>query len=290
MRYITVDTKLIALLGTPLRQSVSYLLQNQVFEELGVDFCYFPVEISNEKELSTVVKGLRHMNFAGFAVTKPYKETIIPCLDEVDRTVMKMGACNTVSFLDGKLIGHNTDGIGCIRSLERDYALTLPGKRYVSLGAGGAARAICFELAEHGAAHIAITALAGMAEKLAEEINGHFPGLCTAFPITQQDKVHHAVLQADVLMNLTGLGMIPYEEETPIQADWFQTGQFCYDAIYMPEKTRFLQDAERAGCQIANGLGMVIYQGLEQIRLWTGMDASAETMFRALEKHILVKR
>ena len=119
-RRITVDTKLIALLGNPLRQSVSYLTQNQVYEELGLDYCYFPVELPRADQLESVIAGFREMNFAGFAVTKPYKEQVLPYLDRLDSTAEKMGACNTVVVEDGCLVGYNTDGIGCTRSLREE--------------------------------------------------------------------------------------------------------------------------------------------------------------------------
>ena len=116
MAYITVDTKLVVLLGTPLRQSVSYLAQNRVYERLGLDYYYIPVEVKSSDQLRTVVAGLKQMNLGGLAVTKPYKETILQYLDGMDETARQMGACNTVVVRDGAWIGYNTDGMGCARS------------------------------------------------------------------------------------------------------------------------------------------------------------------------------
>lgn len=281
-RHITVDTKLIALLGYPLKQSVSYLIQNQVYEELGLDYYYFPVELPRGEQLESVINGFREMNFAGFAVTKPYKEQVIPYLDQLDDTAKKMGACNTVVIKEGQLVGYNTDGVGSARSLEVERGFQAQGKRIFSYGAGGAARAVLFQLAAQGAKQMTVAALDGMAQRLAEDLNSYYPGLCRGVDMSQRDILAQETAQADLVLNLTGLGMAPHLGETPVDRAWLRPGQLCYDAIYNPEKTRFLEDAERAGCQTLNGLGMVIYQGLAQIELWTGICADAEIMYRAL--------
>lgn len=283
MSYITVDTKLVALLGTPLGQSISYLTQNQVYRELGMDYFYFPVEVQTPAQLKDVVAGFRHMNFAGLAVTKPYKETIMAYLDEMDGTVAKIGACNTVAVRDGKLIGYNTDGIGCTHSMREERGFEPEGKRVVCYGAGGAARAVLFQLAQEGVGQIVVAALDGMAERLAEDLNSHYPGLCQGMDISCKDVLEPATRQADLVLNLTGLGMGNHLDETPVDKTWLRPGQLCYDAIYNPETTRFLREAEEMGCQTLNGLGMVIYQGLEQIKLWTGVEAPAEIMYKVLD-------
>ena len=279
--YITVDTKLVGLLGTPLSQSVSYILQNRVYEQTGINYFYFPIEVSDPEALPDILTGIRAMNFIGFAVTKPYKETILQYLDERDDSVIQMGACNTVLIRDNKLIGYNTDGIGCIRSLEQDGGLKISGKNFFSFGAGGAARAVCFELARHGAKQIVIASPFGMCDRLAEDINKYFPKMAVSVDIGETERMYGCIRQADVLLNLSGIGMAPHDGETPMANPCFQSHQICYDAVYQPEKTRFLQEAEAAGCKTLNGLGMVIYQGLEQIKLWAGVDAPAGIMFSA---------
>lgn len=282
MRYITVNTKLIALLGMPLGQSVSYLTQNQVYDQLGLDYCYFPVELPRPEQLKDVVAGFRQMNMAGFGVTKPYKETILPYLDDLDQTVREVRACNTAVVRDGRLVGYNTDGTGCLRSLQEECGFVPAGKTIFSYGAGGAARAVLFQMAARGAKRIGIAALDGMACRLAQDINAHYPGLCAGYDMSQKEELSFETGKADLVMNLTGLGMEPHLEESPVPPSWFRPGQLCYDAIYNPSQTRFLREAEQAGCRTLNGLGMVIYQGLEQITLWTGVDAPAKLMYQAI--------
>lgn len=285
MRNITVDTKLVALLGMPLAQSVSHLLQNRVYEQLGLDYGYFPVELPRPDQLGAVVAAFREMNFAGFGVTKPYKETILQYLDRLDRTAQQIGACNTVVVeADGALVGYNTDGVGCVRSLELERGFQPEGKRIFSYGAGGAARAVLFQLAAQGASHITVAALDGMAQRLATDLERWFPGLCVGLDMDDVQALETGTHQADLVLNLTGLGMAPHLDETPMDPNWLRPGQLCYDAIYQPAQTRFLREAEERGCQTLNGLGMVIHQGLAQIRLWTGADAPAELMYQALQE------
>lgn len=183
MAYITVDTKLVVLLGTPLRQSVSYLAQNRVYERLGLDYYYIPVEVKSSDQLRTVVAGLKQMNLGGLAVTKPYKETILQYLDGMDETARQMGACNTVVVRDGAWIGYNTDGMGCARSLKEEQGFDPVGKHIFSYGAGGAARAVLFQLAAMSAKTIVTAALDGMALRLAEELNQFYPGVCRGLEI-----------------------------------------------------------------------------------------------------------
>lgn len=284
MRNITVNTKLVALLGVPLAQSVSHLMQNQVYEQLDLNFAYFPVELPRPAQLGAVVAAFREMNFAGFGVTKPYKETILQYLDRLDRTAEQIGACNTVVVEeDGTLTGYNTDGIGCVRSLELERGFQPSGKRVFSYGAGGAARAVLFQLAAQGASHISVAALDGMAQRLAADLERWFPGLCVGLDMDDIQALETGTRQADLVLNLTGLGMAPHLDETPMDPTWLRSGQLCYDAIYQPPQTRFLGEAERRGCQTLNGLGMVVHQGLAQIKLWTGADAPVELMYRALQ-------
>ncbi len=283
MEYITVHTKLIGLLGTPLAQSISYRLQNDVYRRMGLDCFYLPIEVARKEDLPYVVEGIRRMNFSGFAVTKPYKETILPLLDQLDESARRVGACNTVVVTDGRLVGYNTDGTGFLRSLESQLKGGPAGKRFLSFGAGGAARAVCFELAAHGAAHIHIVSVTGSGARLAQELNAQFPGMADPILAADRKGVAAAAAQAQVLLNLSGLGMAPHLDESPLEPQCFSPAQFCWDAVYQPEETLFLRQARQAGCPTLNGLGMVVYQGLEQIRLWTGAQVPAQWMFDAVQ-------
>lgn len=281
---ITVDTKLIALLGEPLRQSFSTKMQNIAFRECGLDYEYFPIEVGKE-HISEIVKAIRCMNFAGFALTKPNKVAVIPLLDELDGLAEKIGAVNTVVIVNGRLIGYNTDGEGCVRSLTQNMDKALDQTSFFCFGAGGSARAVCSTLAARGAKHIFITALHDKhAMSLSDEINNKFVPIAEMIPYEDKDKIRHAVADSQVVMNHSGAGMAPHLEDTPVTGSAFHPGQLAFDATYNPVKTKFLKDAEQKGAKILNGLGMLVHQGAIQFKLWTGHEEPVESMFKTVNE------
>lgn len=285
MRAITVNTKLIGLLGMPLGQSFSPACQNAVYEEMGWDLCYIPIEVPQKEHFGKVISGLRHLNFAGFAVTKPYKVEIMQYLDEIDDLAQKIGSCNTVAIGEGgKLKGYNTDGIGAIRSMEEEANVTFAGTSFFCFGAGGTGKSVCLEIASRKPKCIYISSRSPLCEELAEHINKMYPGTCKAVYAAETEAVHQAAGTVDVIMNLSGLGMASHLDETPVDKSVFQSRQLCFDATYNPAKTRFLKEAEQAGCRILNGLGMMVYQGTRQMDIWTGNPEPVESMKRHLKQ------
>lgn len=284
---ITVYTKLIALLGNPLAQSLSTLMQNAAFRFCGLDYEYFPIE-TTEQSLSTIVSAIRCMNFAGFGVTKPDKISVIDYLDELDEFAQKMGAVNTVVIdKQGRLKGYNTDGIGFLRSLNEHYAKPLSESVFVCLGAGGAARAICSSLAYQGASKIIISSLFDWeSEQLVQDINTRFSPVASMVPWDQQATLQKAAEPADLIINATGVGMGAHIGESPVDKAIFHPGMTAFDAAYNPSVTRFLADAEECGCTTFNGLGMLLYQGTAQFELWTGQPAPVDLMRQTLEQSI----
>lgn len=285
MRPITVNTKLIGLLGMPLGQSFSPQCQNAVYEEKGWDLCYIPIEVPQKDNFGAVVNGIRHMNFAGFAVTKPYKVEIMQYLDEIDDLAEKIGSCNTVVIGEGgKLKGYNTDGIGAIRSMEEEAGVQFEGTTFFSFGAGGTGKSVCLEIASRKPARIYISSRSELCEELAAHINRMYPGTCVAIRSAERDKVLDAVAQSDVLLNLSGLGMASHLNETPLDKKAFKPSHMCFDATYNPAQTLFLKEAAAAGCKTLNGLGMMVYQGTRQMKIWTGKPEPVESMLRNLKK------
>lgn len=280
---ISVDTKLVALLGTPLRQSFSTRMQNAAYEANGLDYEYFPIE-SGPEDLEAIVNGIRHMNFAGFGVTKPDKIAIIPYLDELDPLAEKMGAVNTVVIKDGKLIGYNTDGEGGVRILQKSLNMPLTSAACFSFGAGGCARALCYTLADKGARALYITDLFdSAAETLANEINAKFAPIATFIPFEDKAQIRERFQACDIVMNNSGLGMAPHLTESPIEADAFLPTHLAFDATYNPAKTQFLKDAEAKGATILNGLGMLVNQGAIQFKLWTGKEEPVDIMMATVQ-------
>lgn len=277
-----INTKFITLLGKPLSQSFAARMQNAAYKAMGENMLYFYTEVENDG-LGDVVAGLRHMPFAGFAVTKPNKVEVLKYLDELDPLCEKMGASNTVAVRDGKLIGYNTDGVGFWRSLIEETNMDVTEKTFFCAGAGGAGRAMCSILAYNNAKKIYIyDAFDSSAKELVDDINKNFAPIAEHIPFAENEKAMQIAHECDVLMNATGLGMYKTADKTPFPKEIIRPEQVCFDATYNPAKTLFLKEAEEVGCKIINGLGMSLYQGAAQIEIWTGKQAPVSVMHQEL--------
>ncbi|HIY17199.1 MAG TPA: shikimate dehydrogenase [Candidatus Intestinimonas stercorigallinarum] len=276
---VDINTKMITLIGTPLGQSFAARMQNAGYEAAGLNMLYFYTEADNE-HLADIVNGIRYMNFAGFAVTKPNKVKVLQYLDELDPLCEKMGASNTVvKTPEGKLIGYNTDGIGFYTSITEEGGIKVDQSVFFCFGGGGAGRAICSVLAYNGARKIYITDLyEDCAKELVNDINKNFAPVAEFVPHGDFSKL----AACNVIINASGVGMGKTIGQSPVPKEYIQSSQFCFDACYNPDKTQFLMDAEEKGCQILNGLGMSLYQGVAQVELWTGKKGPVEAMRKEL--------
>ena len=276
---VDINTKMITLLGTPLSQSFAARIQNAGYEAAGLNMLYFYTETDNE-HLGDIVNGLRYMNFAGFAVTKPNKVKVLEYLDELDPLCEKMGASNTVvKSADGKLVGYNTDGVGFYTSLTEEGGVQVDQSVFFCFGGGGAGRAICSILAYKGARKIYVTdAYEPCANSLVDDINNNFAPVAEYVPYGEYSKL----AACNVVINASGVGMGKSIGKSPLPKEYIQSSQFYFDACYNPERTQFLLDAEEKGCKVLNGLGMSLYQGVAQIELWTGKRAPVEAMRQEL--------
>lgn len=277
---IDIHTRFITLLGDPLAQSFAARMQNRGYEAAGLNLVYF-YTVTGNGHLGEIIQGLRHMPFAGFAVTKPNKVKVLEYLDELDPLCAKMGSSNTVVKLpDGRLKGYNTDGTGFYKALE-EAGVSVSGRTFFCFGSGGAGRAICSALADHGAGRILITdILEENARSLTADINGKFAPVAEFVPYGDFSKVK----DAGAVINASGVGMGKTIGQTPLPPEYIRPGQFYFDACYNPARTRFLENAEKAGCPVLNGLTMSLYQGTAQVELWSGQKAPVEAMRQELEK------
>lgn len=278
---VTVDTKLISLLGYPLKQTFAPQMFNETFKKLNMDYFYFPIEIENDK-LEAVVNGIRCMNYAGFNVTKPNKIKILDYLDELDELADKIGSVNVVVIKGGKLKGYNTDGIGFVQALLDETGMDLNQNTFFIFGAGGASRALSATLAYQGVKKLYITDKIGEAStSLVNDINSKIRE-CAEFIAFDNAPVRQLLLKSNVLVNASGVGMYPHLENTPVDKKFLYKDLFVYDITYNPLKTRLLLDAEEAGCKTMNGIGMVINQGIKGFILMTGMPEPTEIMKAAM--------
>ena len=273
MAQIDINTKFITLLGKPLGQSFAARMQNRGYEAAGLNMKYFYTEVEND-HLGDVVNGLRYMNFAGFAVTKPNKVEVLKYLDELDPLCAKMGSSNTVVKKGDKLIGYNTDGIGFYTAITKD-GIDTKDCTVFCFGAGGVGRAMCSVLAYYGVKKLYITDyFDAAAQSLVDDINKNFAPVAEFVAFKDFSKVS----ECNMVMNASGIGMAPHLDETPLPEEYVRKDVYYFDACYNPDKTQFLLNAEKAGAKFLNGLSMSLYQGTEQIRLWTGEDAPEDAM------------
>lgn len=288
MMNIDINTKFITLIGDPLGQSFAARMQNAGYEAAGLNLKYFYTETGSE-HLGDIINGIRYMpSFAGCAITKPNKVKVLEFLDELDPLCRKMGSCNTILRTgDNKLKGYNTDGMGFNLSINNETELELENITCFCIGAGGAGRAICSSVANNGAAKIYITdKFEECAKDLVCDINKYFAAdgieIAEFVPFGDYGKIG----ECSLIINASGIGMGKTIGQSPIPAEIINESQFCYDACYNPARTQFLIDAEAKGCKVLNGLGMSLYQGAAQIKIWSGQDAPIDEMKAELEKII----
>ena len=267
---ITGKTKLVGVIGNPLSHSISPQLHNTISKNLGIDAVYIPFLVEKGK-LKEAIDGLKAINVLGFNITIPYKNDALKYIDDVSREASLIGAINTVKNINGKLYGYNTDVQGFIRSFKEESKMDLDGKTIMILGAGGAARAIAVGLAFERVSRICIiNRTIKKAEDIAKLINENISSIVEYYETG--DNVCKEILKlGDIIINTTPLGMFPDIHETPIRFPYaFSSNQVLYDVIYNPAKTIFLKEGEKQGAKVINGLGMLIYQGIEAYEIWFG--------------------
>lgn len=273
---ITGHTRLTALLGSPVAHSISPLMHNEAFQLLDLDYTYLCFEV-NEETLPAAVDGLKACGIRGFNLTMPNKNKIVELLDELSPAARLIGAVNTVVNDDGHLTGYNTDGVGYMQAVK-DAGYDITGKTITIMGAGGAATAICAQAALDGVEKIHIFAREtsrfwDRTQKLAENINSTLP--CKAVLHENKDTAALAqtISESALLLNATSVGMAPNTEGTIIEdTSLYHPDLIVSDVIYNPRETRFLKEAREAGCRTFNGMYMLLYQGAEAFRLWTGKE------------------
>lgn len=273
---ITGHTKLTALLGSPVSHSISPLMHNEAFRILNLDYAYLCFDVT-EATLPAAIEGLKACRIRGFNLTMPCKNLAAELVDELSPAASLIGAVNTVVNDNGVLTGHNTDGVGYMRSVK-DAGYDIIGKTITLMGCGGAATAICAQAALDGVdtIHIFARPTSRFWERtvhLAQAIHERLS--CKVFVHENGDlpALREALCQSSLLVNATSVGMAPHTEETILpDTSLFHPNLIVSDIIYNPRETLLLRQAKAAGCQTFNGMYMLLYQGAEAFRLWTGQE------------------
>ena len=267
------EKRVCGVIGNPLGQSVSPMMHNAAFAELGLNYIYLKFEIS-ERELENTILILKAKSFVGLNVTHPFKVLIMDHLDKIDDLAKEIGAVNTILNRNGKLIGYNTDSFGALAAL-RSSGLVLENMKYkiLIIGAGGAARAVSVPLAKLG--HKII--VANRTLKHAEEIVKILPKASSPEVVLLSD-VHKVIEDVMVVINCTPVGMTGGPSGCVIRPELLRKELVVFDMVYSPINTELISASRKSGSKVVYGYEMLISQGIKSFELWTGKNAPAQLM------------
>ncbi|HAJ57711.1 MAG TPA: shikimate dehydrogenase [Candidatus Omnitrophica bacterium] len=272
--------QLYGLIGFPVSHSYSAFMHNAAFAHYGIDAEYRLFEVRPDSLDDFFKKTIFHEHLQGFNITVPHKEHAVAFLNaSVSPTVRMNQAVNTVRVEpDGSLSGVNTDGAGFAMDLK-ERGFDVAGKKVSMIGAGGGAKAVAASIALARPSRFLIFDIDDQkAGDLCRTIKKFFVECC----VESVDSVGQlGVSDADLLINATPVGMKD-SDPMPVKSEWLHKGLFVYDLIYNPAETKLLKAAAHAGCRVANGLGMLLYQGALAFEYWTGRNAPLDVMRRAL--------
>lgn len=273
------STNIVGLIGHPVEHSFSPPMHNAAFDKLGMDYAYVAFDV-NPNNLKSAINAGESLNIKGFNVTIPHKINVIQFLDEIDEVARLIGAVNTIDFKNLK--GYNTDGIGAVKAIEE--VTSIKDKNVVVAGAGGASRAISFYIAKYGAESITIlNRNIDRAKSLASDISDS--GLINDVTADSISKINDYLANADILIDTTPIGMHPnYDDEPIARAENMHEDLVVFDVVYNPNETVLLKEAIKAGAKPVYGIKMLLYQGTESFKIWTGRDAPVDEMEKALRQ------
>ena len=277
---ITGHTGLLALLGSPVGHSGSPAMYNYSFEKLGLDYAYVAFDVK-EDEMEQAISAMRLFKMRGCNVTMPGKNIAVKFMDELSPAAELIGAVNTIVNDDGKLTGHNTDGIGFVQNL-RENGVEVKGKKITIAGGGGAATAMQVQCALDGAREITIfnkkDAFFERTLQTAEKIRNAVDGIVVnVYDIVDVAKMTEEILSSDIFANATIVGMKPLDDQSVVKdLSAFHKDLVVCDAVYNPIETKLLREAKEAGCKCVGGKGMLLWQGVAAFKLYTGQDMPVE--------------
>lgn len=279
---ITPATALYAVLGHPIRHSLSPVMHNAAFTALGLDAVYLALEVPPER-LMTVLPVLAETGFAGFNLTVPLKEVAARGLTEIDAAARRLGSVNTVQVTPGGLKGYSTDGAGFLRAVQEAWNLSLNGRSVCILGCGGAGRAVAIACSLAGARRLGLADVdPERVRKLAADLAAlpHPPQVES--PGADNAARAAACREADLVIQATPVGL-QAGDPSPLGPEAFRPGQWVYDLVYVFPETALMATARRQGAHAANGLDMLLWQGALSFTIWTGREAPVDIMRQALE-------
>jgi len=284
--YITARTNVLCVIGHPIEHSMSPIMHNAALKDMSLDYVYIAFNIP-PNDLKKAVLGFKVFSIKGINVTIPYKEKIIPYLDEIDPLAEKIGAVNTIKNEGKYLIGKNTDASGAKKALL-DAGCEIIGKTALILGAGGAAKAVSFAISED----LDAIYIANRTEKRAIKLAKDLTNKTTIKAVGKNMSINtlkNLVNDVDILINTTPLGMYPDIEESPISKEMLHNNLFVFDIVYNPLETRLLKEASKIGCKTLGGLDMFVNQGALAFEWWTGKKPNLNLMKEKVVEFLVKK-
>ena len=278
-------TRAFALLGHPVGHSLSPTMYNAAFSALGMDAVYLCFDVQ-PSDVLTVLASMPRMGFGGGNVTVPHKETVFRGLSRLDESARLLGAVNTLRFDTEGIAGFNTDGAGFLDACHEAFGDdAIRGRRVFVLGTGGAGRAVALVAAQAGARALALAdADAARAQAVAAEVRSVAPAAELSVVTAGRPSVE-AARSADLVVQATPVGMKP-DDPPPLPPEAFRAGQAVFDLIYMYPETALMKAAAAAGAKTANGLGMLLHQGVRAFEIWEGRRPPVDVMRTALRKAV----
>ena len=275
-------TRLAAVVANPIKHSISPFIHNTAFEATNTNGVYLAWEVKGT-DLAETVANIRRYQMFGINLSMPYKEQVIPYLDQLSEEARLIGAVNTVVNREGTLIGYNTDGKGFFKSLP---SFKISGKRMVLLGAGGAAKAILAQAILDGASQVSVFVRSASIEKTRpylEKLQNETGFKVDLFALEDVSELQARITDSDLLVNATSVGMDGVS--LPIPASVVLPEKLLVaDVIYQPFETPFLNLARNQGNHAVNGLDMLLYQAAEAFQLWTGKEMPTDQIWESLKQ------
>ena len=276
MKEITGHTQVFGVLGSPISHSISPQMHNEAFRQLDMDCVYLAFEVGVDG-MEAAVKGLRALNVRGYNVTMPNKNIMATLCDRLSPAAEIIGAVNTVVNDNGILTGYTTDGTGYMRAVE-DAGHNIIGKKMTLLGTGGASTAVLVQAALDGLSEISVFSRSTSkfnerARDIIEKLKEHSSCKVNLYDLEDEARLRHEISESAILTNGTSVGMAPDVDNSLINdSSIFHKDLIVSDIIYNPRETKLMKLAKEAGCPTFNGLYMLLYQGAEAFKIWTGQD------------------
>ncbi len=280
-------TKILGVIGDPIEHTFSPAMHNAGLNALNLNYIYLPFHVKAQR-LSAAIEGAKALGIQGLNVTIPHKQDIIDSLDEIDAVAEMIGAVNTVQFnCNGDEIltkGFNTDGYGCVRAIEEKASVK--DKKVTITGAGGASRAVAFQIANSGISELSLlNRNADKAESLANDLKTNLGTIDIDININAYDldDLKRELDSSDIFIDTTPIGMFPNVDDKSIaSADMLHEDLVVNDIVYTPMETSLIKEAKKANAEVVYGYKMLLYQGIRSFEIWLGQEAPVDVMEKAL--------